>query len=394
LVSDQFENELLKNILPFWITVAPDKENGGFYGQIGINNSINNDVPRTAVTFSRIVWTFSHAYLLYHKQEYLDTAIRAFNSLNSAFWDQENGGLFWSIDRYGKPVFDHKHFYAQAFGIYGFSEFFRATQNSQSIERAMQLFNIIEEHAFDSKYGGYIESQSREFRPIADMRLSEKDMNCKKSMNTMLHIIEAYANFLQVWDDQKIKDQLSNLISVFNQHVFDKNSHHLQLFFDEDWKPLSDRVSCGHDIESSWLLYEAAEMSGDQELIEDTKTISLELAKSVLTFGTNKDGSIIQEGTLNTITNPNKEWWPQAEAVVGFFNEYQISGDPRYMDAAQAVWNYIQTHFIDRSYGGWFTRVTKDGAIDLTSPKVGPWECPYHESRMCFEMIQRLQARS
>ncbi len=393
MVTNQFEDELLNNILPFWRSVTPDNKNGGFYGQIGVNNTIHNNIPRTSVTCSRILWTFSHAYSIYKNTDYLDIANRAFDYLNAAFWDKENAGLYWSVDLHGNPVFDHKHFYAQAFGIYGFSEYFRATQNSQSLSRAIQLFNILEEHAFDPKYGGYIESKSRKFQPIADMRLSEKDMNCRKSMNTSLHIIEAYANLLLVWDNRTLKDQLSRLIDDFNQHVFDKRSNHLQLFFDDEWRILSERISCGHDIESSWLLYEAAEMIGDRELIEDTKTISLGLSHSVLTFGTNKDGSIIQEGTLAKITNPNKEWWPQAEAVVGFYNAYQISGNNRYLDAAQTAWNYAQTHFIDQSYGGWFKRVMEDGSIDLTSPKVGPWECPYHESRMCFEMIKRMQSQ-
>lgn len=391
MVINQFEDELLNNILPFWTTITPDKKNGGFYGQIGINNTINNDIPRTSVTCSRILWTFSHAYLIYTKKEYLDIANRAFDYLNSAFWDKDNGGLYWSVDLHGNPLFDHKHFYAQAFGIYGFSEYFRATQDCQSLSRAIQLFNVIEEHAFDPKHGGYIESKSRAFRPIADMRLSEKDMNCKKSMNTLLHIIEAYANLLLAWDNCELKDQLHRLIVDFNQHVFDKRSNHLQLFFDDDWRSLSEHISCGHDIESSWLLDEAAKIIGNRELIEDTKAISLCLANSVLTSGIDEDGSIIYEGTINKITNPIKEWWPQAEAIVGFYNAYQLSQEKKYLNAIQPSWNYLQTHFIDKTYGGWFKRITKDGSTDLSSPKVGPWECPYHESRMCFEMIKRLR---
>jgi len=391
LITEQFENVLLHNILPFWMTITPDKKNGGFYGQIGVNNAMNNDIPRTAVTCSRILWTFSHAFLIYKNKDFLEIANRAFDYLYTAFWDKENEGLYWSVDLHGNPVFDHKHFYAQAFGIYGFSEYFRATQNSQSLSRAIQLFNIIEEHAFDPKNGGYIESKSREFQPIVDMRLSEKDMNCRKSMNTLLHIIEAYANLLLVWDNRVLKNQLCKLIGDFNQHVFNERINHLQLFFDDDWSSLSDHISCGHDIESSWLIHEAAEIIGAQELIDDATDISLRLANSVLASGINEDGSVIYEGTKGKITDPGKEWWPHAEAIIGFYNAYQLSGKNPYLDTIQTVWNYLHEHFIDNKNGGWFKRLNSDGSLDLSRPKVGPWECPYHESRMCFEMIKRLR---
>lgn len=389
-VKCQFENELLNNILPFWMTVAPDKKNGGFYGHVSIDKSINNDVPRTSVTCSRILWTFSHAYLIYKREEYLHIAKRAFDYLNSFFWDKEYDGLYWSVDLHGKPAFDHKHSYAQAFGIYGYSEYFRATADEKSLMRAIRIFNLLEEYAFDPQHGGYIEGNSREFRALPDMRLSDKDMNCRKSMNTLLHIIEAYTNLLRIWDNQVLRNQLYKLTSDFKTHVIDKNSTHFSLFFDDEWISLSDRISCGHEIEGSWLIHEAAEILGNQEFLKEIREISLRLAESVFTSGINKDGSIIQEGTVERITNPNKEWWPQAEAVIGFYNAYQLSGEMKYLNASNTCWNYIIDNFVDKTNGGWFKRLQKDGTIDLSSPKIGPWECSYHESRLCFEMMNRL----
>lgn len=388
-----FENELLKNILPFWMTFTPDTENGGFFGQIDANNQIDNSVPRTAVTCARILWTFSHAYLTYQKREYLAMAERAFDYLNTAFWDDNYQGLFWSVDQHGSAVLAHKHFYAQAFGIYGFSEYFKATQNMLGLTRAIQLFNIIENHAFDKKFGGYIESKSREFQTIADMRLSDKDMNCRKSMNTLLHIIEAYTNLFLVWDSPELRNQLYRLITDFNRYVFNSGNGHLFLFFDDDWRPLTDHISCGHEIESSWLLCEAAETIGDAKLTKSARDISLRLADSVLETGISPDGSVIYEGTLEEITNPAKEWWPQTEAIIGFYHGYQLSGDEKFAAIIPTIWHYLQEHFIDKSNGGWFKRMTAEGFIDMTSPKVGPWECPYHESRMCFEMMERMRAQ-
>ena len=393
MVTDQFENELLQNILPFWATVVPDSENGGFFGQIDIRNKINNEIPRTAVTCARILWTFSHAYLIYKKNDYRDIAKRAFDYLNSAFWDKEYGGLYWSVDKHGKPVSSHKHFYAQAFGIYGFSEFSRIDHNEKSLSQAIRLFNLLEEHSFDPVCGGYIEARSRDFLPISDMRLSEKDLNCRKSMNTNLHILEAYSNLYSLWQDAVLKTQLCNLISIFAQHIFNKRSEHLDLFFDADWKSQSDAISCGHDIESSWLLDEAAKTVGDPTLIKTTHQITSRLANSVLQSGVDADGCVIQEGTVEKTTNPIREWWAQNEAVIGFYNAYQLSGEEKFFKASLTCWKYLQEHFIDKEYGGWFKRVTETGAVDDTSPKAGPWECPYHESRMCFEMVQRMNEK-
>lgn len=388
-LPSQFERELLDNILPYWIKTAPDYENGGFFGAVYSDGRINNDIPRTAVTCTRILWTFSHAYLHYPEKEYLQVAIMARDYLDSAFWDKDYQGLFWSIDKRGNPVSDHKQYYAQAFGIYSYSEFFRATHDPVSLNRAIHLYHLVEEHAHDPQFGGYIEGSARNFTPLVDMRLSPKDMNCNKSMNTLLHLIEAYTNLFRVWNDPSLRNSLQNLLLDFIEYIIDPQSGHFKLFLDKEWHSLSDLVSCGHEIEGSWLLDEAASVLGDHGLIEKIQSVSLNLAERVLSSGMDPHGGIIQEGTTSKINQTGKEWWPQAEAVIGFYNAYQLSGKSRFLHASQTCWNFIQDKFIDEVHGGWFKRLTPDGAVDQTSPKLGPWESSYHESRMCFEMIKR-----
>ena len=388
--KSQFENELLDNILPYWIKTAPDHGNGGFFGAVYNDGRIDNDIPRTAVTCARILWTFSHAYLQYPKEEYLQVAQRAFDYLNSVFWDKEHQGLFWSVDWQGNPVSDRKQYYAQAFGIYGYCEFFQATHNPTSLERAIAIYHLIEEHARDSQLGGYIEGSARDFSPLADMRLSSIDMNCKKSMNTLLHLIEAYTNLLCIWNDNTLRCDLETLLFDLIQHVIDRQSGHFKLFLDDTWQTLSDRVSCGHEIEGSWLIEEAARVMGDTTLLGKVQPITLKLAETVFSSGIDSDGSIIQEGTIGKITHAGKEWWPQAEAVIGFYNAFQLSNESKYLQTSRTCWEFIQNKLIDKEHGGWFKRLTADGAVDQTSPKMGPWESAYHESRMCFEMIKRL----
>ena len=385
-----FEKELLDNILPYWIKTAPDNESGGFFGAVYNDGRIDNDIPRTAVTCARILWTFSHAYIQYPKKEYLQIAQRAYEYLNFAFWDKDYQGLYWSVDRQGKPVSDRKQFYAQAFGIYGYSEFFQTTYNPTSLEHAIAIYHLIEEHARDSQLGGYIEGSARDFSPLADMRLSPKDMNCNKSMNTLLHTIEAYTNLLKFWNDESLHRNLQTLLLDFIEHIIDPQSGHFKLFLNKEWQSLSDRISCGHEIEGSWLIDEAASVLEDNVLKEKIQPIALKLAEKVLSSGLDIDGSIIQEGTVDKISQNDKEWWPQAEAVIGFYNAYQISGKSEFLRASQTCWDFIQNKFIDKKQGGWFKRLTPSGTVDQTSPKMGPWESAYHESRMCLEMIKRL----
>jgi len=211
-------------------------------------------------------------------------------------------------------------------------------------------------------------------------------------MNTLLHLIEAYTNLLKVWENQLLRDQLQKLLIDFVSYVIDHRSNHFALFFDNEWNSLSNSISCGHEIEGSWLLGEAADILGEHEIQELIKISSLQLAESVILTGMDKAGGIIQEGTLQNNINASKEWWPQAEAVIGFYNAYQLSGEIKFLHASHACWDFIQQSYIDRIHGGWFKRLAIDGTVDPASPKIGPWESSYHESRLCYEMIKRLSS--
>ncbi len=390
----ELAEELEGNILPFWITHAADGVHGGFYGGITNDLDIRNEVPRSAVLCARILWTFSAAHRRLGGSQYLAMARRAFDYLRDKFWDHEFGGLFWQVDRSGRALCDHKHLYAQAFGIYGLSEYYRATREPQSLELAQDLFRLVEDHGFDATYGGYLEARSRQWGELEDMRLSERDLNCWKSMNTVLHILEAYGNLLHVWPDERVAHQQRSLVIAFLEHIFDARSGHLKLYFDREWRSLLERVSFGHDIEASWLLGEAVELLGDEELRGRVREASLRLADFVLREGVDRDGSVLGEAGPHGLIDRSRSWWAQAEAVVGFYNAYQVSGEQRYREAAQRCWQYIRQHVVDRRHGEWFKRLYDDGTPDNETFKVGPWECPYHQSRACMEMLRRLEAVS
>lgn len=389
-LSARLRAELTENILPFWMKYPLDRKNGGFYGAISNNLQISNTAPRSAILCARILWTFSTAYRVFAHHDYRQMADYAYESLTRLFWDQDFGGVYWSLQADGKPLDSRKHHYAQAFAIYGLSEYFRATQHEPAKELACELFALLEKHAFEPVYGGYIEGSNRQWGALEDMRLSDKDLNCRKSMNTLLHILEAYTNLLRIWDDPRLRQQHRALLEVFNDKVYDAETGHLRLFFDDDWNSLQPLDSYGHDIEASWLIWEAAQMHPNPTLREKIRPAVIGLAESVYGEGRDSDGSLFYEGHAGTIHIDHKHWWPQAEAMVGFANAWQISADAKFAAAVSQCWQFIEDHLIDQVHGDWFKETNRAGMPILEHTKAGFWDCPYHHSRACFELIERL----
>ncbi len=381
-----FKKELTNNILPFWINRMQDDLCGGFYGQIDGRNQLHSQANKGAILNARILWTFSAAYRLFKDNTYLQVAQRAFDYIRTFFIDKEYGGAYWELDYRGNPVNKKKQTYVQGFMLYGFSEFYRATANPEALELSKDFFRLIE-HYRDQIHGGYFEAFTQDWQPIEDMRLSEKDANEKKTMNTHLHVLEPYTNLLRIWKDEHVISAQRKLIEIFTEKILDNESGHLSLFFDEKWNAKSSVISYGHDIEASWLLFEAAEILGYEGLLNKIAKISVEVANAA-SEGLNSDGSLSYE-RVNGYMDTERHWWVQAEAVVGYMYAYENSGDSRYKDKAFAVWNYIRNHIIDVEKGEWYWSFLPNGNINLKADKAGFWKCPYHNGRMCMEMIER-----
>lgn len=384
----QLEQELVGNILPFWIEHAIDREHGGFYGAVTNDLTVRNDVPRSAILCARILWTYAKAYGRLGDAAYLDMARWAYAALTDIFWDREFGGVYWTVDAHGRPVMDRKHHYAQAFAIYGLCAYYVATGEAQSLALAQELFYLLEKHACDPVHGGYIEGSSRRWEALEDMRLSARDLDCRKSMNTMLHILEAYTQLARLWEPAC--EAHRTLVEEFLQRIVHPARTHFWLFFDDAWQSLLDHVSFGHDIEGSWLLVEAAGLHDDPELSAAACETAVSMADAVYERGIDEDGGLFYEAGPQGLVDDQKSWWVQAEAMVGFTNAYQLSGKGYCLQAALRCWKYIRSHHIDRVQGGWYKVLHRDGTPDPESYKVGPWECPYHHSRACMEMMDRL----
>ena len=384
-LKDELKQELTSNILPYWINKMQDKENGGFYGRIDGNETLREKENKGGILNARILWTFSAAYRILGNPEYLVVAERAYRYITDFFIDKENGGIFWELDYKGNAVNTKKQTYLQGFALYGFSEFYRATGNSDVLESAKNLFRLIEKYCHDPVHGGYFEAFTGDWQPIEDMRLSEKDANEKKTMNTHLHILEPYTNLMRIWKNKELEVAHRNLIDIFTDKISDKQTYHLNLFFDEKWNCKSSDISYGHDIEASWLLFEAAEVSGDKILIDKLKALSLKTADAALE-GLQPDGSLIYE-VRDGNPDVNRHWWVQAETVVGLMYARQNSGDEQYFEKAKKCWKYIQQYLLDKENGEWFWSADDAGKSNREDDKAGFWKCPYHNGRMCLSVI-------
>lgn len=388
---------LTENILPFWLRMQ-DMERGGFYGQMRGDGTLVKDANKGGILNARILWSFSAAYRVTRRPEYLDAATRAKDYIVRYFLDPVYGGIYWELDCNGNPVDTKKQFYAIGFAIYGLSEYARATGDEESLNVALRLYDVIEEHSLDTLYNGYIEACTRQWDEIEDMRLSELDANYPKSQNTHLHIIEPYANLYRVLKatrpyeavTMRVENSLRNLIDIFCDKILNPETHHLDLFFDMDWTRGAGALeSYGHDIECSWLMHEAALVLGDPEVLAKVEPI-VQLVAKASEKGLNADGSMVHEANLDTgYLDTDRHWWVQAETVVGFYNIYQYFNDASALDKALHCWQYIKDNLIDHELGEWFWSRDPERNINRKDDHAGFWKCPYHNSRMCLEIIER-----
>lgn len=389
----QLKTELsaeLDSILNYWSKNSIDTKNGGFIGQIDNDENVIEDAEKGSVLNARILWSFSSSYQITKKEEHKEIARRAFEFLSANFYDVEFGGLFWSINADKSPKDTKNQIYALAFAIYGLSEYYAISKNEKALAIAINLYLRIKENSYDPINKGYLEAFTRDWQPIDDLRLSEKDANEKKTMNTHLHIVEAYANLFKVWKDKTLQNDIIELLQTIEEHFINTETGHLRLFFDENWVEKPDVISYGHDIEAAWLLLQCAEISEDETLIANYKKHAIQMAE-VTKEGLDTDGGLWYEfdPEKNELI-AEKHWWVQAEALIGFYNAYQLTGNKIYLDIVLKNWDFIKNHILDTKNGEWFWGVYRNNSL-IEKDKAGFWKCPYHNSRACMELIHRIK---
>ncbi len=377
--------ELMQRIVPFWKKLRDD-EHGGYYGYMDFDLQVDKEYEKGCILNSRILWFFSNAYLTLKEKELLDEADHAYLFMKNYCKDPENGGVFWSVTYDGKVADSTKHTYNQAFAIYALSSYYEASGKEEALEFARELFRIIESTCTDDY--GYLESFTGDWQPEENDKLSENGLMADKTMNTLLHVLEAYTELYRVAPSKEVEQALKKILREFQSKVYNEETHRLEVFFDEKMNTISDLYSYGHDIEASWLLDRAAEVLKDQKILDETNAYTTQIAAEVYE-------QALQNGAMNNecfhgVVDTTRVWWVQAEAMVGFYNCYEKTGEEKYLRITEDLWKYIKDYIIDKREGSeWFWDLNIDGKPESKKPIVEPWKCPYHNGRMCMEMIRR-----
>lgn len=387
---NEIEKHLKEKLIPFWEGLK-DKENGGYYGYMGYDLAIDTHYEKGCILNSRILWFFSNAYMLLGEDHLKDAAGHAYKFLKDCCIDKENGGVYWSVTYNGKISDDTKHTYNQAFAIYALSSYYDAVKDEEALKIAEELFNLIEEKCTDEY--GYLEAFSRTFEPAGNDKLSENGVMADKTMNTLLHVFEAYTEYYRASHNEKAAARLRFMLDIFKNNVYNEKLGRQEVFFDQKYTPLIDLYSYGHDIETAWLLDRGLEVLGDSGYIEMFAPVTHALAVNIYNRAF-VNGSVLNEAE-NGINDTTRVWWVQAESIVGFINEgMKASGkeeSSKYFKAAEALWEYIKEFIIDKREGSeWFWSVNADGE-PCQKPIVEPWKCPYHNGRMCIEVVRRMK---
>lgn len=381
----EIKTHLTQKLIPFWEGLR-DEENGGYTGYMGYDLKKDKSCEKGCILNSRILWFFSNAYLLLGDENLKADAEHAYRFLREHCLDREYGGVFWSVTGAGAPLNTTKHTYNQAFAVYALSSYYDAVKDEDAIVLAGELQRVIEERCRDE--GGYLEAFDREFAPVPNEKLSENGVTAERTMNTLLHVFEAYTEYYRVCRDEKTAGYLKEMLNRIDRKVYNRERRRQEVFFDRNWNSLIDLYSYGHDIEAAWLIDRGLEILGDPVYTDRISSITREMTGHVYECAY-RNHSLLCEAE-NGVDNTMRVWWVQAEAVVGFLNGYRKQNRQEYLDAAKDIWKYIGEYIIDRREGSeWFWCVDENG-VPAEKPVVEPWKCPYHNGRMCMEVIKRL----
>ena len=383
-----FENHLKNQLLPFWNRME-DVENGGFYGYANESGVPDKNSIKSCILNSRILWFYSASYNLLKENDLLEKAKHAFSFLQNHFYDSRYQGVFWSVEADGTPLDTTKHTYNQAFAIYALSEYYKASHNKEALHLAYSLYYTIEEKCRDEE--GYFEAFSRDYVPVSNEKLSENGVIAQRTMNTLLHVMEAYTELYRADKFFKVGDSVREILRIFKSKIYNSDKGICEVFFDKEYRSLISLESYGHDIEASWLIDRACEALGDKAYYEEMLPVIEGLARGAYDNGLDMNNHAMNNECENGNVSAKKIWWVQAEAVTGFYNAYQLNPEKSlYKDMSEQIWDYIQNFVIDKNTGEWVEDVEPDNHIKSGQALVHPWKCPYHNGRMCIEMISRL----
>ena len=382
--KEEIEHHLIYDIIPFWKKLRDD-EYGGYFGYVDYDLNINENAVKGCILNNRITWFFSNAYAVTSDDSLLAEARHGYEFLRDKCWDHDNGGVFWSLNYDGTPADTTKHTYNQAFAIYALSSYYDVSHDTEALNLAFELFDIIEEKCRDEE--GYLEAFTYDFRPESNEKLSENGVMADRTMNTLLHVFEGYTELYRVSRNEKVGEKMKWILDVFASKIYNPERHRQEVFFDSDYNTLIDLISYGHDIESAWLIDRGVEILGDPGYEAKIGPVTRDLTANI--YKTAFDGHSLPNECESGVVDEKRVWWVQAEALLGFLNGFRKTPEhTEYLEAAEAEWEFIREHVIDPRCREWFMHVDAKGNPERGRPIVEEWKCPYHNGRMCIEVIK------
>ncbi|MBR1820292.1 MAG: AGE family epimerase/isomerase [Clostridia bacterium] len=379
----EVRRELVDHIIPFWKGLRDDL-GGGYIGLVDFDLARHPEADKGCILNSRILWFFSEAYRTLGNASLLDEARHAYEMLKR-MTDATHGGVFWALRADGAVADATKHTYNQGFAIYALAAYYRASGDAEALARAKALFDVVETHCRDAN--GYLEAFTADWQPESNEKLSENGVMASRTMNTLLHVMEGYTGLYEADRDPVVREKLYEILGILEAHIWNPVKRRQEVFFDLDYNTLIDLYSYGHDIETSWLADHTLDALGDEALTARIRPMLLAMADQTYA------DALTDHGFANEcergVVDAKRTWWVQAEALLGFLNAWERTGEARYRDAARSQWRYIKGAMIDPREGSeWYAYLTEAGE-PLRLPVVDPWKCPYHNGRMALEVIRR-----
>lgn len=403
--------DLLKSDIDKWYPLSIDTIYGGFYSDINYKWELKGNQNKFIVTQARHIWTCSQLAKFYNDNRYTKIAKHGFHFLRNVMWDKKYGGFFDLVTREGKPIKEKgkiiKRAYGNSFAIYGLAAYFNASGDSAALKLAIETFDWMDKHSHDSLYDGYFQFLSEEGIPF----INGYENTPPKDYNSMIHILEAYTELYKVWKNDKLRERLTSLFYLIRDKVT-TNKGYLKLYFDRDWTPVEykysssdknknfflEHVSFGHDIETAYLLLEAAEVLDKKDSVTINKAKTM-VNHTLINGWDYSNGGIFDAGyyfenqNQITIIKNTKEWWAQAEALNSalLMSKLFPHDEINYYHYFEMQWDYIKKYLIDNEHGGWFI-----GGIDMMPenkkmPKATIWKGNYHTTRALINCINVLE---
>jgi mannose 2-epimerase len=403
------EKHLVSELLPFWSVRMKDGVNGGYLTHFDQDGKDTGEDEKSLIAQTRCLYTTSSAHRAgYGNGQFELLARHGADFLVNKMWDKEHGGFFWMMDRKGNVKIDKKIIYGQSFAIYSLSEYTLATGDKRGIEYAEKTFDLIQKYCVDSMYGGYWEMFHRNWTLCGP----GSQGGDRKTLDVHMHLMEAFTTLYECTGKdvhrRKLIEDIDLLINRIIHPVYKTGIPQFyndwsiapQIKFDIVWGMdrfseegqkgnATDNTCYGHNAEFAWLLIHALEIL-KIEWKEYAALLKIIFDHTVENGIDNEYGGVYVEGPHSGgVYDREKEFWQQAEVLIGLLDGLILFGDDKYWNAYKNVHRFVFDKVINKKVGEWYPLMTRKGE-PIWTHMGNSWKINYHTVRSMIQSVQRL----